>query len=280
MAVKGSRDGLNPMSNKGFQRVEPLVTVKNIRDRYLFGVHIRDQVSDKELPDSVIQDYINAAVSMLEHYLDIAITPVKGFYEDRDYLFNEYEDWGYFQLNNFPVIQIQKLEMIYFRDEDGTPQTVQTIPASWLRLQPHDGILRLIPNSRFPANLQIGASGSYFPEVLRTQMVPHLWRITYDYGFCDGAIPVILNEAIGILASIRALITAGHLILGAGIAGTSISLDGLSQSISTTQSAENSGYSASIRDYSEKLFGKTANDPFAILTILKEYYKGAQMNLI
>jgi energy-converting hydrogenase Eha subunit A len=70
------------------------------------------------------------------------------------------------------------------------------------------------------------------------------------------------------------------LIIGAGIAATSISLDGLSQSIQTTQSAENSGYSAVIKDYSEKLFGKTKDDPFAILKILKDYYKGQSMNII
>ena len=43
------------------------------------------------------------------------------------------------------------------------------------------------------------------------------------------------------------MITAGDLVIGAGIANISRSIDGLSQSIGTTASAENSAYSARIK---------------------------------
>jgi hypothetical protein len=148
-----------------------------------------------------------------------------------------------------------------------------TIPPNWIRLNNHDGIISLVPNGRMPAGLQIGNSG-FGPEIFRQTMVPHAWEINYNYGFCDGMVPVLLNQAILMLAAIIMLITAGHLILGAGIAGTSISLDGLSQSIQTTQSAENSGFSSTIKDISDKLFGSTKDDEFAIMRILKNYYKG------
>lgn len=279
MAVTGGKDGLvldNTYNKKG----EPIIDVDKLKGIYLFGVVVRNKETGQDLPDDVYQQLIDNAVSMLEHYLDISISPVKNFEEYKDYRVNDYSDWGYFYLNNYPVKAIRKLELVYFRDEDGNPQVVQTIPNNWLRLQAHDGIVRLIPNARFPANLQISQTGAYFPEILRSQFVPHLWRITYDYGFDPGCVPVLLNQAIGTIAAIQALIIGGHLILGAGIAATSISLDGLSQSIQTTQSAENSGYSAVIKDYSEKIFGKTKDDPFAILTILKNFYKGQQMNII
>tara|TARA_R110000868_G_C10973188_1_gene771449 strand:+ start:1721 stop:2557 length:837 start_codon:yes stop_codon:yes gene_type:complete len=274
-----SDDGL-VLSRKQMNKFEPLIDVDRLKRDYLFGIEIKDK-QGKELPQEAFQTYINNAVSMLEHWLDISITPVDDFFEDRDYHLNDYADWGYMYLNNYPVRDIKKLEMIYFRDEDGEPITVQEIPKSWIRLQRHDGIVRLIPNNKFPANLQIGQAGAFFPEVLRSANVPHLWRVTYDYGFEDGKIPNIINSAVAMIAASQALTIGGNLVLGAGIAGSSISLDALSQSIQTTQSAENSAYSATIKEYGDQLFGKTKDDPFALLKILKNYYKAAEeVNLI
>lgn len=277
--VTGGKDGLvfdNTYNKKG----EPIVTVEKLRQTYLFGIHIIDRTNGNEFSPEAYQQYIDNAISMLEHYLDISISPVKNMIEYKDYRLNDYAEWGYFQMNNYPIKCVRAMDLVYFRDEDGEPVSIQTIPNNWLRLQAHDGLIRMIPNARFPANLQISQSGAFFPEILRSQLVPHAWRVTYDYGFDPGCVPTLLNQAIGTIAAIQALIVGGHLILGAGIAGTSISLDGLSQSIQTTQSAENSGYSSVIKDYSDKLYGKTKDDPFSILRILKEFYKGETMNII
>lgn len=278
MAVKGGKDGL-VCDNSLTKRVEPLVTVDKLKNTYLFGLDITDE-NGQELPDEAYQQYIDNATSMLEHYLDISISPVRNFVEYRDYHLNDYWEWGFYQLNNFPVICIRTLKLVYFRDEDAEPIDVQTIPNNWIRLQAHDGIVRLIPNASFPAKLQINQAGTYFPEILRSQHVPHAWQITYDYGFETGKVPVLLNQAIATAAAIQALIIGGNLVLGAGIAGSSISLDGLSQSIQTTQSAENSAYSATIKDYGTRLFGARENDPFALLTILRDFYRGQDMNII
>lgn len=276
--VFGGDDGL-VSGNSLFKKTESLVTVDKLRDVYLFGLNIADG-NGNPLPDAVYQQYIDNAVSLLEHFLDISITPVEQFVEYKDYHMPEYWDWGYFQLNNFPVICIRELSLVYFRDANADPIEVQTIPNNWIRLQAHDGIIRLIPNASFPAKLQISGAGTFFPELLKARMVPHAWKFTYDYGFPTGKIPVLLNQAISTIAALQALIVGGNLVLGAGIAGSSISLDGLSQSIQTTQSAENSAYSATIKDYGQRLFGSRQDDPFAIMTILKDYYKGANINII
>lgn len=276
--VTGGKDGLvldNTYNKKG----EPIVDVAKLKSLYLFGIVIRDDQGN-EYADESYQAHIDHAISFLEHYLDISISPVKSFVEYKDYRVNDYADWGYFQLNNYPVKCVRSMKLVYFRESDGTPIAVQEIPNNWLRLQAHDGLVRLIPNAKFPANLQISQTGAFFPELLRSQMVPHAWEFTYDYGFDPGCVPGLLNQAIGTIAAINALIVGGSLVLGAGIAGTSISLDGLSQAIQTTQSAENSAYSATIKDFSDKLFGKTKEDPNAILRILKDFYKGTTMNII
>lgn len=270
-----------PTNKMDGKKVEPLVTVEQMKATWLFGVKIRDKETGEDFSDDAYQNAIDTAIGLLETYLDISISPVKDHKEYKDYHINDYAEFGYFQLDNFPMESVSNIRLVYYRDDDGSVDNQQSldIPKSWWRVNAHDGIIRLVPNGKMPGNLAYGAGG-FFPEVFRLPMIPHAWEITYDYGFCTGMVPVLLNQAISMLASIICLITAGHLILGAGIAGTSISLDGLSQSINTTQSAENSGFSSTIKDIDEKLYGTTKDDPFAILKILKNYYKGSTFTII
>ena len=101
----------------------------------------------------------------------------------------------------------------------------------------------------------------------------------YLAGFEDGKIPTTINQAISYMAAIQALIIGGNLVLGAGIGSSSLSIDGLSQSINTTQSAENSAYSATITEYSNQLYGSNERER-GLLKTLNDYYKGAQMDII
>lgn len=273
--VKGSKNGLVLHNNVSGKKSEPIATVAQLKATYLFGVKTRDLETGEDYPEESYQNAIDTAVSLIEHYLDISISPVRNYIEYKDYRINDYSEWGYIMLDNFPVHQITRMRLVYFRDENAEPIVAQEIPIAWLRLSPHDGIVRMIPTSRFPGNLQINANGGFFPELLRSGMLPHSWEIQYDYGFCDGQIPILMNQAILMIAAILVLITSGHLAAGAGIASKSISLDGLSQAIATTNSAENSAFSSTIRDISEKLYGKTKDDPTSIMAMLKHYYKGA-----
>lgn len=274
--------------NTGHRQVEPLITVDDLLSKWLFGITPILDNQGNEVPPETFQDWINAAISWIEHELDIAITP-RSFTADcpeaKDYQANDYWEWGYFQLNNYPVISIEKLTIAYLRSSNPLtgkvePEAVQEIPLEWMRLEKQTGILRLIPNSKFPANLQVGGGASFFPEIFRrNSLIPDLWLFEYTYGFEDGKVPVIINTAIGHLASIFALSIAGNLVLGAGIAATSLSMDALSQSVQTTQSAENSAYSATLKEYQERLFGKTKDDP-GLMGLLKNYYKGSTINII
>lgn len=264
------------------KRLESLITVDKLKAKWLFGVNIIDNAGNS-MPDSTLQEYINTAVSMLEHDLDIPISPRK-IREEKDYFANDYWEWGYFQLNNYPVISVESIRVEYLAEKNPdtgeiVPVNVLDIPPEWYRLRQHDGLIRLIPNNRFPANLQIDAGGSFFPELFRRHsMVPQLWGIEYTAGFEGGKIPVLINTAIGLIAGIMALNIAGDLILGAGIAGSSLSLDGLSQSIQTTSSAENHGYSAKVKEYQSILFGDPRNP--GILKSLRQFYQGERLNII
>lgn len=275
--------GVNPIVKEGcndqFRKVGPLLTVKQLKDKYLYGINLigPDGVA---FPDTTLQLCIDNAVSYLEHWLDMSISKVANFEEYKDYRANDYYDWGFLQTDNVPVLSVNKLELVYFNDEDGAPITIQKIPQSWIRIQNHDGMLRLVPNTRVPSSLMINQNGGYFPELLRSQMIPQAWKLTYTFGFEDGKIPQAINLAIGYIAATQALAVLGNIVLGAGIGSFSISLDGLSQSVNTTQSAENTVFSGLIKEYQGYLLGKTKDDPFALLKILKNYYQGQNMSML
>lgn len=276
MSVRGSSEGIRD-KNCISKRVEPIIDIARLKSQYLFGIDIVDSFGNS-LSDDAYQQFIDNAISMLEHDLDIALSPIMGEVEYKDYHYNDYVDWGYLYLNNFPVIQVQKIEMVFYKDDSGADIAVQRIPDNWIRLQRHDGIIRLIPNARFPATLQVGAHG-FFPELLRGDTIPHAWKITYDYGFEDGKVPTLVNHIIAGLAAMQAFQIGGSLVIGAGIASSSISLDGLSQSINTTQSAENSAFSAQYKEYQDLIFGKNEKDP-GLLGTLRAYYKGEVFGII
>jgi hypothetical protein len=275
--VIGSKEGIK-IENKQHRNVGPLINVETWQRDYLSGIELRDRNGVLFDPET-LQTFLDNAVSWLEHKLDIHVLPTQ-IQEDSDYRLNDYMDWGYLYLKEYPVSEFIKMEMVYFRDANGNSETIQLIPNNWIRLQNHDGIIRLIPNARFPANLQVDQSGNFFPEVLRSNMVPHLWRLTYIAGFGEGSVPMIVNQAIGLLAAVQALGIDGIAVFGPGIGSTSLNMDGLSQNISTTNNSESSAYSAVIAEYRRLLFGEDKEDKNGIIAILEAFYKGETVGVL
>lgn len=276
------------VNNFNYKQVESLITVERVEKEFLFGVTPLgvDDEGNKLGPDA-IQTYINTAISIIEHDLDLFVMP-RQIEEHKDYFANDYWDWGFMQLNRIPVIDLKPIDgvtvsglrIVYLRDENDL-ETVLDIPKNWIRLDKATGIIRMVPNNKFPARLQVDASGAFFPELFRRySTVPNLWVVTYMAGFAEGCIPVALNSAIGLLASIYYMNMIADLNLGAGIAATSLSLDGLSQSITSTASAENTTLSARIKEYNRLLFGDKVLGTKGIIPILRDYYKGQNLSII
>ena len=120
--------------------------------------------------------------------------------------------------------------------------------------------------------MMIGQGGSFLPAVYNGMAyLPQLFHVDYTAGFEEGKVPRDLLDAIGMFASMGPLSIFGDLLGGAGIASSSISLDGLSQSINTTSSAENSGYSARVDRY-EKMLRKQ-------MPLLRSYFKGIRFTV-
>ena len=125
-------------------------------------------------------------------------------------------------------------------------ELILDVPASWVRVTNQaGGLVQVVPSARESAQL---ASFALALRVFDTgyATIPGWYEITYDHGWDTDELPGNVRALWGKKAAMAALHTAGDLIVGAGIASKSVSLDGLSTSVNTTSSATNAGYGARV----------------------------------
>lgn len=226
-----------------------VIAPDELKELYLFGADLTDD-DGNPFPDRMFRHYIKSAVAWLEKELDIPITPIEIEDELHDHYADDYGSWGFFKLHQYPIVAIREVSFRYpsmddeviiepewvVLEEDGRSGQIQIVPG-----QGNIADVLLIPGQLMP--LWSGATGR----------VPGVWRFDYRAGFEVGDVPDDIKDVIGMKAAIQVFNIAGDLIAGAGIANTSISIPGLSQSVGTTSSATNSGYGARIGQYEKQI---------------------------
>lgn len=244
------------------------VSVQAIKDKYLFGINLAD-ANGNPLPESLLIHYLNAAVDYLQNLLDIVISETE-FTERHDYIRNDYQNWGFIQLDHNPIKEIKQLNLTY-----GNRPSVE-IPLDWIQLDKLTGQITLFPSAGSANSLIIGQTGMLFGFQSQWDYAPMLWEVEYVAGIDekDKNIPFnLIQEAIFKRASMGILNVWGDLIIGAGIASQSVSIDGLSQSIGTTQSAMFGGASARVQEYAKDIDER-------ILPILRQKFGGIRMTVV
>lgn len=243
------------------------VTVSNIKNNYLFGIDLSD-ANGNPLPPDLFVHYINASVDYLQNLLDIVITPTE-FTERHDYVRSDYMNWGFIQLDHNPVRTVKRLSLMY-----GNERSVD-IPSDWIQLDKLTGQITLFPAAGSANSLIIGQTGTLF-GFQGWNYAPMMWEVEYEAGIDenDKTVPVsLLKEAVSKRASCGILNVWGDLIIGAGIANQSVSIDGISQSIGTTQSAMFGGASARVTEYTKDLQEN-------ILPVLRQKFGGIRMVVV
>ena len=226
-----------------------LVSVDELRENYLFGLDLSDDAG-KPFPDRMLEWYIKAAISWLHLELDIDLIAKTHVNETHDHYADDYGRWGYFQLNNYPVIAVDQLAFQY-----PTMNTPVVIDPQWIVLEDNgvSGVLQILPGQGNIADVLM-IPGALLPMWTgATGRVPAIWHCSYRSGFEPLTAPADIKHAIAMYASIGVLNIAGDLIVGAGIASKSVSVPGLSQNVNTTSSATNAGFGARIIEYQKEL---------------------------
>lgn len=244
------------------------VSVSSIKNKYLFGIDLSDNEGNP-LPEELLIHYLNSAVEYIQNLLDIVISETE-FTERHDYIRNDYQNWGFIQLDHNPVKEVKRLTLMY-----GDKRSVE-IPLDWIQLDKLTGQITLFPSAGSANSLIIGQTGMLFGFQSQWDYAPSLWEVEYVAGFDenDKSLPLgLLTEAIYKRASEGILNVWGDLIIGAGIASQSVSIDGVSQSIGTTQSAMYGGASARVQEYANDL-----NDH--LIPALRQKFGGIRMVVV
>jgi hypothetical protein len=243
----------------------PNFTLDGLKNTYLFGFKLEDY-NGNPFPEDLIASYINSAIDYTEVLFDICLTPVEVKDEQHDYERSDYMNWGYIQLWKKPVREITRFTLMY-----GTRPSFD-IPLDWLKIDKSSGKVQMFPSAGNVSNLIISGTGAIYGLHNFWDYSPQMWSVDYKAGMEEGEMPAFLKEFVYKKASIGVLQVYGDLILGAGIASQSLSIDGLSQSIGTTQSAMYGGCSARIDDYRK--------DMDSLIPVIRQKYQGMKMVVV
>lgn len=239
--------------------IRGLLTPAQLKARYFFGIDLTDDTG-APLSDEVFRHYILSAIRWFEHELDIPLLPTT-FCELHDYYRSDYNAFNLICLDNYPV-----QEVLEFRVQYPSGQTVIEFPPEWFRLDAAAGTLQIVPTAGTLSEILVGQGGSFLPAIYNgMDYLPQLFQVQHIAGFGEGQVPRNIVDLIGMFAALGPFNIFGDLIAGAGIANISLSMDGLSQSIGTTSSATNAGYGARIKQYLEQIKKQ--------IPVLRKYYK-------
>lgn len=242
-----------------------IITTDELKKIFLFGIDLTDD-NGEPFPEEMFEFYIRSAQEWLESQLGgICLCPTTIVNEVHDYYMNDYMAYSFLKLYRYPLLSVEGLAIQF-----PLSTNVVNFDPSWIRAESVASQVQLVPTQGTFSSILLSQAGSFLPLLYAGQdNVPGLFRVSYTAGFPKGQVPYNLKELVAMKASLGPLNIAGDLIVGAGIASKSISMDGLSQSISTTSSAENSGFGSRIKAYNEDIISR--------LKGLKAFYHGVSM---
>jgi hypothetical protein len=237
----------------------------DLRYTYLWGTDFK-ATNGTLYTDAQIQYFINASVADIERRLNIAITKrrircdpdQRNLVQGKDYDEEEgYYDFSYAKIarygtivtNQRPIIKLHRLDVL------GRSSTATYSLLDSTLVDKTKGVLKMLHRPIRPSPTAAGIGVAIHPYGQET-FNPHLfYAIDYDAGYeTSDTIPMDLREAIGKNAAISLLNIIGDGIMS-GFSSSSLSIDGMSESFSSTQSATSAYFGARIKVYEDEIAG-------------------------
>jgi hypothetical protein len=241
-------------SSYGIQQ-KSVLNLQDFKTNYLFGVSLKDD-KGKEMPDSVIENAILEAIDELENLLSVKLK-LQVITENRNMYSEDWLKWGFIK-TTWPIVCTKSLI-----GQLGNLQHL-SYPKEWLSARRvSDGRsygrnFYIVPFSSTPFVNHVMFTSSLYSSWWRSNgTIPNYWEISYITGFKE--LPGDIKSVLSKYVAIRILTQGGQSVvnkLRAGVGSTSISLDGLSQSVSPMASSSAGPYGSVIKQYVEDL--KTA----------------------
>lgn len=244
-----------------------ILSVQELKDYYLFGVDLSDDQGNP-FPNAMFENYIRSGLAWTERATGVTIAPY--VYPESDplqvsYYRQDYAKFVRLQVDKYPILSVQSIKIVL-----PTNQEVISFDPSWWQVTKFAGQIEILPGGGSIGVALLGQSIAWLP-LLRglTDYLPNIFRIAYTAGFEPGKVPSEIKDVIAKVAALGPLNLAGDLVVGAGVAGRSLSIDGIMSRVDTTQSATYAGYSARIAEYRREIK--------ETIPVIKAYYRGIPM---
>lgn len=248
-----------------------VLTADDMRYNYLWGLDLISNDAGMDNWEDEQSDYaVSSATHDFEKILNIDIIrrryktkPISGkdrkvemwmdgdpsIYTDEEFPYDfDPDTWlnfGFLQLRHFPVITISRFELV------GPTESPILDLLPWARLEKDLGQLHAFPRNQMLYGPFLGAYGTAL--LWQMKRYPQGIEVDYEAGFeSASAIPNDLRDVIGKWAACKMLNITGDGILP-GFSSQSVSLDGLSESFSSTQSPTNAYFGARINQYIKEI---------------------------
>lgn len=226
---------------------------------YMYGVPIKDPTTGEEMGDDFYKHYLEVALAKAEQNLDIAILPRWVHKEQHNMYDSDFKSNMFTHLYKRPILFVDNLGLQF----GGKP--IFNYPSDWWRVYSKAGHIMVQPTALMQSSMGgLGfGDGEYGAPMYAgipvastsTTFAPQLITVDYIAGLLprkhagyaqDWEMPASLEQLIAKYALVELFQQWGRLIIGAGIASRSLSVDGISESIVTTQSAMFTGAGADI----------------------------------
>ena len=242
----------------------PLLTPDDCRYTYMWGIDFK-ATNGSFFSDEQIQYFIDAATAEMERRLNITIRKQRIKSEltveekklqrkvdydveeaPYDFTYRKIQRYGMIQTKQRPILNVTRCTLINKQEPD-----VNLLPS--VVPDKKNGVLKFLKRPYKPSDTWMGISESisrYGQETFNNHL---FYAVDYDAGFeTSDDIPDDLRHNIGVMAAISLLNVIGDGLM-AGFSSSSLSMDGVSESFSSTQSATSAMYGARIMEYKKEL---------------------------
>ncbi len=242
-----------------------ILTADDMRYTYMWGIDATaSDVAATDFEDEQFDFFVREALADFERFLTIDIRKriyltdpdsdlnrSKYWREGVDYTDvessysfdpHQWQNFGFIQLHHMPVISVERAML---KNQVGG-DVIDLLDQGWVRVSNTVGQLHFYPTTGQPY-------GPFHTGLLPWRLFggrfPGGFEIDYTTGYETAEfVPDDLRSIIGMWATIKCLETVGDGLL-AGFSSQSVSLDGLSESFSSTQSATSAFFGARILSY-------------------------------
>ena len=242
-----------------------IVTPDDCRYTFLWGTDFK-ATNGQMFTDEQIQWFIDAATAEMARQLNITIVKrriksefsveqrnlKKGIdYDDAetpyDFSYRKIQRYGMIQTKQRPILNVTRCTLINKGQNDDVDLLPSVVPDK------KNGVLKFLKRPWKPNDTWTGISDSISRYGAETWN-PHLfYAVDYDAGFENSdEVPSDLRHMIGKMAAISLLNVIGDGLMS-GFSSSSLSMDGVSESFSSTQSATSAYFGARIAVYQKEV---------------------------